>query len=134
MFITVRETPITVGENTVFIKSRMDLATAANVNKAFQQIVLTGGVTTNQAVTLPEKLVLLENNVMKWEGPDFEGFPCSVVNIRKIDPMLIDVEGGLWDTVLQEISDRNTPRTEPTPEEWPDKNGEVKKKAHAKPT
>lgn len=125
MFVTVQEVPVTVGENTVIIKSKMDLATSVKVETEFTKIIMDGGITTKDKVTAREKMVLLVHNVVGWSGPSFGNVKFAPAVIGTLDPEALDMP--LWDTVLQEIDKRNTKRTDPTPEDWPE-NGQVKKK------
>ena len=108
--------------NVVWIKAKMDYATKSKVQDAIATM-RDGGVDDESAFELclgRQNLVLLINNVLAWEGPDFVDergrvIPCTPASIRRLDP-----DAALVDLVLAEIQRRN--RRPEVPEDSPDPN------------
>lgn len=55
-------------------------------------------------------LTMLDEYIVKWSGPSFQGVPCTPANIRKLDP-----EQPLVDFVVNEIKKRNPQLDSPDP-------------------
>jgi len=116
MFIDPRQrVPVTVGPNTVFIRSKMDLGTRA----AVQDEIRASGIKVEQEMEMrgigSYRLALLRHNVLAWEGPDFldpngHPIPCSRQNIALMDP-----NEPLVEAVAEEIGRRNQPAESPDP-------------------
>lgn len=73
--------------NTVYIRPKMDYGTLARVKMRAKEA--TGGITLEQEANFyidTWNLVLLEANIIRWEGPDFDGVPLTPDNIRKWNP------------------------------------------------
>lgn len=85
--------------NVIYIKPKMDYATKAKTTSELftldkeSQIELHAG---------SSQMALLVHNIVKWEGPDLGGVPCTEENIRKMDPTEPHLE-----KVLEEIAKRN---------------------------
>lgn len=98
------------GRNTVFIKAKMDAGTRAAVEDAMRP---TGGEVVEDIVIRglgSYRLALLVHNVVAWEGPDFEGVPCTRGNLLRVDPT-----EPIWAEVAEQIGIRNKPRVSPDP-------------------
>lgn len=101
MFVDPNEkVPISDGKNTIYIRAKMSVGVRAKVEDAIA--MADGGTAKNIGSYI---LALLENNILAWEGPDFEGVPCTVENIRRLDP-----DDPLVQKVRDEIARRNAPR------------------------
>lgn len=106
--------PVTLGENTIYIKAKMDAATKA----AVQDEIRAKG---DSAETLEMRglgsyrLLLLIHNIVTWEGPDFADaqgrvVPCTRANISRLDP-----SNPLVELVAERIGELNTEPESPDP-------------------
>lgn len=111
MFVDPNERiPVTVGENTVYIRSRMNLATTARVNDEFSLI---SGRNEGLGGMGSYSFALMAHNIVAWEGPDFmdasgKPIPCTRANIERLDP-----DDPLVEAVRDEIGRRNQRRKAP---------------------
>lgn len=112
MFVTDEKVPVTLdGQDIIYIKEKMDLATDAKVREALLRIGgrtdlgngdnAFGGVSVDMNLSA-WLLALAKHNIVDWEGPSFEGMPCTPHNIGRLDP-----RDPLVDKVLEEIARRN---------------------------
>ena len=111
MFVDVNaRTPITLGEHTVYIRSKM----SAGVRAAVQDEMRARGFGAQEDVQVSGmgsyRLALLIHNVVAWEGPEFAGVPCKRANIERLD-----LDEPIWDLVADEIGKRNAPKESPDP-------------------
>lgn len=116
MFVSDERVPVTLdGQNIIYIRAKMDVGTKGRV----QDGLIAAGFGNNGATSIGLKVgsyntVLLENNIVAWEGPLFEQsgqkIPCTPYNIRRLDP-----DAPLIDAVLEEISRRNPQKTSGNP-------------------
>lgn len=111
--------------NTIYIKAHMDFADNAKIEAAFMQLKLKNRQAQNGAARPQEDadmdidatvaisaqhVALLETNIKRWEGPDFEGVPCTRANIKLLNP-----NEPLVVKVLEKINEQNNPPTEAPP-------------------
>jgi len=102
--------PVTLGENTIYIRAKMDGRTKA----AVQDEMRARGFRSDDNVEISGigsyRLALLVHNVVAWEGPAFAGVPCKRANIELLDP-----DEPLVELVAEEIGKRNAPKESPDP-------------------
>lgn len=89
--------------NTVWVLGRMGVGTEVKVSADFARL---GGRGVNAY-----QLALMRHNIVKWEGPDFDGVPCSHANINKLDFKLPEVRA-LFTAVLEKIDELNERKEE----------------------
>lgn len=97
-------------ENVIYIKPRMDVGTNALVRSAMisvqaQASITNGTVPTDATLRFDYaayNMALLAHNIVSWRGPDFDGTPCNLDNIKRLDQ-----DDPLLALVLQQINDRN---------------------------
>jgi hypothetical protein len=105
IFVDKKPVPITVdGVNTIYIRARMGYG--------IEQKVIGDATTFKQEAGKQKQTVevnigaynmaLLTNNILRWEGPEFGGIPCTPENIA-----LLNDEDPLVEKVLGEIAERN---------------------------
>lgn len=85
--------------NVIWVKSKMDVETKGKVTS---EMFTMGKAGELEARLGANETALLVHNVVRWEGPDFEGVPCTPDRIRKIDPTEPH-----WAKVLEVIAERN---------------------------
>lgn len=109
MFVDPQATvAVTDGANTVHIKAKMDARTRALVKSS---ITARGGGQDFELRNLGGyELALLEHNIVRWEGPEFEGVPCTAAHIGRLDP-----DQPLVAEVLERIGELNAPPESPDP-------------------
>jgi hypothetical protein len=91
--------------NIIWIRARMDVATSG---KVANELVKVGGDNAPEYHLGAQQVALLIHNIMQWEGPDFDGVPCTPERIRTLDPNEPHIV-----KVLEEIAERNKPRASP---------------------
>jgi hypothetical protein len=100
----ISETP----PNVIYIRAKMDVATDAKVKS---ELVTMGADNKTVEMRLGEnQLALLIHNIVRWEGPDLSSVPCTVANIRALDPTEPHIV-----LVLDEIARRNKRPDSPNP-------------------
>jgi hypothetical protein len=110
MFIDANQrVPVTRGANTIWIKAKMDLGTRSAV---LDEIRTSGGKPEDADIHHlgQYRLALMQHNIVAWEGPAFEGMPCTRGNIARLDPT-----DPLVEAVADEIGQRNAPSESPDP-------------------
>lgn len=122
IFISPSQTlPITDGENTIHIQSRIDFATYAKIEEGLMKLEMTTKASSNgqakgddQEVTIGarytrsgQSLAVLLECVKGWDGPLFNNVPCTRKNIAMLDP-----NHPLVKKVLEELDKRNQDPTE----------------------
>lgn len=85
--------------NVIYILSKMNVSVKGRVTSELFTVGKAGDL---EARLGANETALLVHNVVKWEGPDFDGVPCTPDNIRKLDPTEPHIE-----KVLEEIAERN---------------------------
>jgi hypothetical protein len=102
--------PVTDGQNTIYIKARMDIDTRAAVQNEVR--AAENEVTEETVVSHigSYRRAMLLHNIVAWEGPAFAGIPCTRENIGRLDP-----QEPLIVKVAQEIGRQNAPREAPDP-------------------
>ena len=111
MFIDPNERiPITLGGNTIYIRAKM----SAGVRAAVQDEIKAKTAGSQDDMEMrgigSYRLALLRHNIVAWEGPDFEGRPCTRANID-----LLDLDDPLIEMVAEQIGTRNAPKESPDP-------------------
>lgn len=108
--------------NVMYIKEKMDVKTKGRVTDSLAAISdldlggKGGGGKAEISLNLgSQNCVLLVNNIVAWEGPDFldDGgvkIPCTRENIERLDP-----DDPLVELVLGEINQRNLRPESPDP-------------------
>lgn len=94
--------------NVMWIKPRMDVETSGKVKSELLQ--LGADQKTVEFRAGANELALLVHNIVRWEGPDLDGVPCTPETIRKLDrtePLIT--------RVLEAIAERNRPKASPDP-------------------
>lgn len=85
--------------NVIWIRPRMDIATRGKVqNELF-------GIDNKESIEIrvgDNATALLIHNIVRWEGPDLDGVPCTRENICKLDPNEPHIK-----LVTEEIARRN---------------------------
>ena len=94
--------------NVIYIRAKMDMQTKAKVTS--ELFTLGKDNTSVEARLGANELALLIHNIVRWEGPDLGGIPCTPETIRTLDPS----EPHLV-KVLDEIARRNRSKEGPSP-------------------
>lgn len=114
IFVSKEKVPVTLdGINVIYIRSKMSVGVANKVNDA---LIKVGTFNGNQAEDVSvlvgeQQSVLLVNNILSWEGPQFRDevtnlpIPCIPENILNMDP-----DEPLVDKTLAEIGRVNKKR------------------------
>jgi hypothetical protein len=105
------------GENVVWVRRKMDVATKARVQDALMAIngIRSDGAVDHvtMALTLNQQnTILLQNNILSWEGPMFRdeaghAVPCTPEAIETIDP-----DHPLLEAILARLSELNKAPTQ----------------------
>lgn len=91
------------GENTIYIRARMDYGTKQKVMRSFMRVGEgAGGKGSAEIDIAGYEYALMVNNIVAWTGPAFAAVACTEENIAKLDP-----DEPLLDAVLTEIAKRN---------------------------
>lgn len=106
--------PVTLGENTIYVKAKMDLGTKS----AIQDEIRAKGADINEQEVRgigSYRLLLMVHNIVAWEGPDFidergKAIPCTRENIKRLDPT-----EPLCDLVAERIGELNAAPASPDP-------------------
>lgn len=120
-FVDTSRIAVTEGDNTIWIKRRMDFGTKCRVEDTLTQMALQNGEAGSIRFTIgAQKLALAIHNIIGWDGPDFKREPkdtkvidCTPENIERLDP-----EYPLLIKVQEKIAELNRVR-----EDAPDPNG-----------
>jgi hypothetical protein len=91
--------------NVIWVKAKMDVTTKGKVTS---ELFTMGKDNSLEARLGANETALLVHNIVRWDGPDFEGMPCTPDNIRKLDPTEPHVA-----RVLEVIATRNAPPKSP---------------------
>ena len=106
MFVDPNEkVAVTRGDNTIFIRAKMDLACRARVQ---DELAARGLESINELEMRGiggYRLALMVHNIVGWEGPAFAGVACTRGNIMRLDP-----DDDLVEAVAAEIGERNAPK------------------------
>jgi hypothetical protein len=102
MFVNGQPVEVTVGENTISVRPKMDLGTKNRCMDALAAIGRENGETEMAVHLGAYQVALMVENIVSWRGPAFVGVPCTPANIAKLDP-----DEPLVELVLEEIVARN---------------------------
>lgn len=102
MFVNDAPVDVTVGENTISIRPKMDLGTKNRCMDALTAIGRENGETEMAVHLGAYQVALMQENIVAWRGPAFVGMACTPAHIAKLDP-----DEPLVDQVLEEIVARN---------------------------
>jgi len=117
VFVDTSRVAVTEGEDTIYVKARMDFETQSRVRDALARF----GTSSNGEeimVTLgAQNLALMVHNIVAWEGPGFTDaagrpVPCTRENVGRLDP-----DEPIIDKVLAKINELNAPRDRSAAEE-----------------
>jgi hypothetical protein len=111
--------------NVIYIRPKMNYKTEAAVNAAALRIDTSGASEMHPEDYL---VALLVQNIVRWEGPDFDGVPCTPSNIENLDPDEPHIE-----RVCDEIARRNKKKESPNPKSPPTANGSMSGGGHGSP-
>lgn len=103
-FIDTTRIPIVDGEDTFFIKWKMDFGTKCLVEDTLTKMSI--GTDTAGEIMFSvgaQKLALAMYNIVGWKGPKFDSVPCTPENIKRLDP-----DYPVFVKAQDEISRRNT--------------------------
>lgn len=90
-------------ENIIFIRTKMDVGTRGRVQDAAAKVTVKSGADPDMAVLVGAyNVALLTENIVTWQGPAFEGVPCTPETIATLD-----ADERLVARVLDEIGVRN---------------------------
>lgn len=105
-FVSGEEIGVTVegDPNTIYIKGKLNYGEKARLTQRMdtEAVAPNGKGQEDQYYIGLMNLLLLEFNIMRWEGPEFDGVPVTRENIEKLDP-----DDPLFDAVLGRIRERN---------------------------
>lgn len=116
IFVSKEPVPVSVdGSNTIYIRPKMGYGIEQKVigeATKFTQATKSQNGSKAPAQTVEVNIgaynmALLTNNIMRWEGPEFNGIPCTAENIA-----LLDDSDPLVEMVLKEIAERNRGKKE----------------------
>lgn len=102
MFVHGAPVDVTVGENTISIRPKMDLGTKNRCMDALTAIGRENGETEMAVHVGAYQVALMQENIVAWRGPAFVGVACNAGNIAKLDP-----DEPLVELVLEAIVARN---------------------------
>lgn len=116
MFVNGNLETVTDGRNTVWIKAKMDIRTAALVSA--DMVKMTDGARNSTFAIVAYDACLMRRNIVRWAGPDFTDdngkiLPCTPEKVDQLDPnetLLADVV-----TKIRELNARREAAV--TPEE-----------------
>lgn len=117
MFVNGQPVDVTVGENTIVIKPKMDLGTKNRCMDALTAIGRENGETEMAVHLGAYQVALMSENITAWRGPAFVGIPCTPANIAKLDP-----DEPLVEATLEAIVARNPLQKESAIEKKGDTN------------
>lgn len=120
-------------QNIVHIKSRMTYADTQKCMSASTRVLNKGEQAQEDAGRVSVdvgayNLLFLKLNVVRWEGPLFEGIPCTPENVERFNaghPLLLKV--------LDEIGERNAPQGAAAIPNSLEKDGSISSKESAEP-
>ena len=88
--------------NIIYIKPKMDVRTRNEVIGSGSRVAVQEGVADVNFDVGGYQTALLVNNIVRWEGPAFDGVACTPEAIGSLDP-----DEPLVEKVLDEIARRN---------------------------
>ena len=123
MFVDPNErVPVTVGENTVYIRAKMSAGTKALLEDEIKRGGTVRRKEGEETVVEAEvsgfgsyEMLLRIHNIVAWEGPDFvdadgKPIPCTRANIMRMDPT-----DPLYELVGERIGELNAKPESPDP-------------------
>lgn len=117
-YVDTTRVPVREGPDTIYIRPVMDFGTLCDVEDMLTRMAIKDGKTGELLFTTgAQKLAMAIYNIVAWEGPAFEGRPCTPDNIRKLKPTLpIFVKAREEITRLNSTEDAADPNSTPTGE------------------
>jgi hypothetical protein len=92
-FVDTSQLAVTEGENTIYIRRRMDFGTQCRVRDTLTKMALKNGQPGDLSFTVgAQDLALAVHNIVGWDGPDFvdpitkKPVACSPESIERLDP------------------------------------------------
>lgn len=107
-FVAKERVAVTIdGKNVIYIRPKMGTALYERLKGSMAKSVFQNGHGTEVELDIGRaNTMLLTENILDWEGPDFEEdgrkIPCNQVTIGELDP-----DYPLLERALKEINDRN---------------------------
>lgn len=91
----------------VWIKSRMDYGTERKVMSALSKIKMAQGdeAPHGEVDLASQNFVLLQHNIIRWQGPGFDGRKFSPEALAELNS-----DDALMERALEEINKRNLPK------------------------
>ena len=77
---------VTVGENTISIRPKMDLGTKNRCMDALTAIGRENGETEMAVHLGAYQVALMQENIVAWRGPAFVGMACTPAQYRQTGP------------------------------------------------
>lgn len=108
MFVTGEPVAVTIGDNTIYVKRKMDFGTKSAVEDELIDIHSVPGGMVSERHLGAYNVALLVHNIVSWTGPAFTGTACTPENIRHLDP-----GEPLVDLVLAKIQELNLEGRDP---------------------
>jgi hypothetical protein len=104
MFVQAARVPVTLdGDNTIYIREKMDFGTKQKVMAAFMRVGAGKGGNGDAEIDIAGyEYALMVHNIVGWTGPEFAAFACNETNIARLDP-----DEPLVQAALTEIAKRN---------------------------
>lgn len=105
MFVSKDRVPVTIDDkDVIYILPKMPFGVKQKAMSAITHISqAAGGQGADVALDIGAyNIALMTLNIVGWEGPQFEGVPCTPDNIEQLDP-----DEPLVVRVLEEIGRRN---------------------------
>jgi hypothetical protein len=115
MFVSTERVALTEGDDTIYIRTKMDVGTKNRVQSDithFSQTEHGGNVVVSIGLY---QLILLRRNILDWDGPSFldeqgKKIPCTPDNIERLDP-----DEPLVVKALEQVQERNLVKKSPNP-------------------
>lgn len=117
MFVDTSRVSVTDGENTIWVRRKMDFGTEQDVQSAGMRVAFDEGGKTRLAFDTGQYTkALMQFNIVGWSGPGFAGMKYSQEAVLLLDP-----GQPLVQQALAKINELNSPKkaddpNEPTPQ------------------
>lgn len=112
MFVDMKaKVPVTVGDNTIYIRPKMSAGIKAQVE---DELAATGVSGVRESVEMAGlgsySLAILVHNIVGWEGPAFEDEAGNPIPCTRRYIEMLDLDEPLVEAVRNEIGKRNPSR------------------------